>query len=183
MTNTETDPTELAERVRRGHPGFTEDKIPYTVMTRLEIPEELLEGIMVTAFDGDYGGCWYWAQPASVPGGWLEVRHRVSDYDPHAEHNDWISVKIVEGSEAELHNEAAEHNPSFTPEPNVLHVTYATLMLGMQRMLDENLAQGHWATKAPMIQQAILDADGGMIDSDLADCIVQQGLFDKQVYS
>lgn len=149
----------------------TDTKIAYTVMTRLEVPEELLEAIMVTAFDGDYGGCWYWAQPAKLDDGesWLEVRHRVGR-DEQTEDTAWLSAKITD----------AEYADPGTP---VLHVTYATLVLGMQRMLDENLTHSYWSHKAPIIQQAILDSDGGMIDADLADNIVQQGLFDKQIYS
>lgn len=147
----------------------TETEQGHFVTTKLEVPEELLESIMVTAFDGDYGGCWYWARPADAD--WLEVRHRMGR-DEQTEDTDWLSAKIVATEEAEV-----EHDDV------VFHVTYATLTLGIQRMLDENVTKGYWSSKAPMLQQAILDADGGMIDSDLADNIVQEGLFGKQVYS
>ena len=29
----------------------------------LHFDDEYLSNILVTAFDGDYGGCWYWAEP------------------------------------------------------------------------------------------------------------------------
>ena len=41
----------------------------HTLEMRVEIPDNVLAGIMSTAFASDYGACWRWCEPAAD--GWL----------------------------------------------------------------------------------------------------------------
>lgn len=41
----------------------------HTLEMRVEIPDNVLAGIMSTAFASDYGACWRWCEP--VDGQWL----------------------------------------------------------------------------------------------------------------
>ena len=129
----------------------------FHVKVKAEVTEEFLSSIMIAAFDGTYGGSWYWASPnREVEGGWLVVKEEgaLGSDQP------WLAAHIFceedEDGDAQMHE-----------------VTHAVLAKGLQGMIDAG---------SDNIQQAIFDDDAGMIDANDADSIVQEGLFGRQIY-
>lgn len=133
------------------------------VKLELEVPERLLSDILITAFDSMYGGCFmidwciahsYDVTPADKENGQLES---------------WNSVTIVlDESEASVGDENGRYV-----------VNHDVLSTGIQRMLDNQ----HVSQEVKdILTSAVLDDDGGEIDAFLADSIVQNGIFGKDVF-
>lgn len=116
-----------------------------------------LSDILVAAFDGSHGGSWFWAKPHRPAPGDFWV---ITEGGPTESDQTWLATYI-------------EENDFEESEPKVYKVTYAVLVKGLQELIDAG---------DDNIQQAVFDADAGMIDANDADSIVQQGLFGKQVY-
>lgn len=102
----------------------------FHIKVRAELTADFLSSILITAFDGDHGGSWYWADtPASI-GPPMET-------DDEAEV--WYSVKIVD-KECE--------------DQTVHKVTHAVLAKGIQMLIDEgddNIQQAVFDDDAGMI--------------------------------
>lgn len=123
----------------------------------VDVPENLLSDLMITAFDGHYGGCWHWSEPYGD--NWLAV---VGD------ERVWKEANILDT------NDTDDDIPS-----RVYTVNWDTLVLGMQRIVDD----GKLHSLIENIADAIFDDDGGRLDSGDVDTIVQYGLFMSEVYS
>lgn len=141
---------------------MSEDETTYKVEMELEIPASVLGDTLVTAFDGSYGGCWYWCGPGTKEGDKFDIRGEGTDAV-------WHSVDIT----------LDEENDDGVKDQHY-RVDYETLKRGMQLILTdpgyaESSARAH-------VEQAILDDDAGEIDAGLADTIVQLGLFGKEIY-
>ena len=146
----------------------------HTLKTRLEVTEEFLSDLMITAFDGQYGGCWFWATSQEIAlGPWLETNE---------EADRWLSAKIQKEDELELWAEARDNNPKAEGTAKVWHVTHQTLVLGMQRILDKNEADGGYYGTSATIRGGVAEDDAGDIDANIADSIVQMGLFGEEIY-
>jgi hypothetical protein len=129
----------------------------------VDVPENLLSEILVTAFDGDCGGCWFWAEPymETSEDDWLKT-------DDFATDPSWLSAKIIDKEDSS--------NGPWT-------VDHSTLVRGMQQILDADY--GHSETLRKLqgyIREAVIDDDGSMLDAYAVDTIVQLGLFTEEVY-
>lgn len=142
----------------------------FHVKVKAEVTEEFLSSIMITAFDGTYGGSWSWAapNPGAEAGSWLTVKEEgaLGSDQP------WLAVSILDN--VELEDWMATREPDDPDKVKVYNVTHAVLAKGLQGVIDAG---------SDNIQQAIFDDDAGMIDANGADWIVQMGLFGKLVYS
>lgn len=129
-----------------------------TVTLTFNLSEELLSDTMVTAFDGSYGGCWYWATTGSE--NWLTTN---GESDVFA--NRWLKV-VIQDSEDD--------------DPKPVTVDHATLALGISRILNNDVKVSDDITQ--YILRAVTEDDAGDIDATAADCIVQAGIFNEIVY-
>lgn len=123
--------------------------------------DEFVSSVLITAFDGSYGGCWYWARPYATP----EVPF-ISISGAPEDH--WIEARIY------------EMDADVTQVQKRLTVDAKVIETGIQRILDgtvkvADVIQGY-------IMRGVLDEDAGDIDATAADCIVQSGLFNEVVY-
>jgi hypothetical protein len=126
----------------------------HLIEIKTEVDGEFLSDILVTAFDGNYGGSWYWATPARDAGKWLFF-----DLDEL-----WREVRIEE-REAE--------------EPKTLHVRHAGVLRGVKRILRGNLVH---SSISEAVASAVRENDAGYIDATAADCIVQASIFNEIRY-
>lgn len=128
----------------------------HNLKMNVEIPEEILGAVLVTAFDGNYGGCNYWAETE------LTATKKVNGETM------WLQLKLEE-SESKTVGESV---------PYVL-VDFNTVQLGMQRILDDPAGPLRWKD---WIGDAIFNADAGVIDASLANAIIQYALYGDMVY-
>lgn len=138
-----------------------------TIKTEVEVPQGMLSDLMITAFDGTYGSCWTWSGPNPAPGKGFNVQ----ESNEAGTEDVWLSVDIV------LDEPVEENGPTeFT-------VSHQTLVLGMQRILDEDsLTHDVWKKFCDRIRQGVFDDDAGELDAGDADAIVQWGLFGQEVW-
>lgn len=127
----------------------------YKIELSYRLSDDLLTGILDTAH---YSGIEYWGEIIKV------VRTCHTEAQP-------------EGYTVELHIVDVEHDPE-DGRAEVWLVDYKTLASGIRGLLEANTNY-----QIDALRRAIAEDDGGEIDSDLADSIIQQGLFDEQVYS
>lgn len=143
------------------------------IQTEYEINDEMIDSILVTAFDGNHGGSWYWAKPGRED--WL-VTQPVGTCTAHgsAQHlsqDECVAFAKVDvrGLWTKVHVRDGED-----PDDGVEYVVSGEVIaLGIRLMLEQG-----WGS----LLEAIVTNDGGMIDADLADSIVQYGLFQGGVY-
>jgi hypothetical protein len=134
----------------------------HIVRMDVEVPHNLLSDIMVTAFDGNYGGVQRcgWAVP---------VDYRIEGEGESVQ--TWREVVIESAPGYEWDGEENKTSRE--------SITWAILVKGMQEILNSD----DWAESTKkIIVSAILDDDAGEIDANLADTIVQTGLFGEEVY-
>lgn len=134
----------------------------------VDVPENLLSEILVTAFDGDDGGSRFWSEP-----------------HPNDDDDDWIITDPFDDSKDPAwkgvrirHVEQDEDDPTFWT------VSWGTLVQGMQNILDGDFS-GHQGLRKLQgyIQEAVIEDDGGQLDTNAVDTIVQYGLFGNEQYS
>lgn len=124
------------------------------IKMEVDVPENLLGDLMDAAFDSNYGGCWHWAEPASSD--WIKTDESDTFLSAH------IQVK-----------EDGVPGRAYT-------VTHDTLVKGMQHILDGKHGDNEHTRKLKeSIAAAIIEDDGGMLDSIDVDGIVQFGLFEQ----
>lgn len=139
----------------------------FHVKVKAEVPEEFLGDILITAFDPNYGGSWYWADRNPAADSWLKVKEEGALGSDQL----WLSASVID--KAELEEWMATKEPDDPHKVEVFNVTHSSLVDGIQELIDAGNEE---------LQQAIFDADAGMIDANLADAIVQQALFGEQRY-
>lgn len=128
-----------------------------TVQIPVELTDQFLSDVLVTAFDGAYGGCWYWAEPDGEGAYQIDPRRDV-----------WCRVRIVErGDPTEISPASRRH----------FEVTHELLAAGMEKILRSEVLPARGDLRA-----AILEQDGGNIDAGDADTIVQIACFGDLVY-
>lgn len=134
------------------------------IKVEMELTEDFLSDVLVTAFDGNYGGCWYWARPADVEN-WLTTEKDVLDDTVI-----WKQV-FIEDKEDE--------------DSELWRVSHNVVAKGIKRILNGNV-KCHDLIAADIFNAVIFNAvatrDAGGIDAEAADCIVQAGLFSDIVY-
>lgn len=129
------------------------------IKTAKEVTRDLLDDILITAFDNPHGACWYWCEAGA---GWLE--------DPEAPDGEelYIGVEI-------------EYEHPIEESSEVSTVDHAVLLKGIQRILDSEGDINQSIQKAVM--DAVLQDDASEVDAIIADAIVQWGLFGTGVFS
>lgn len=134
----------------------------YYAEAKVKITEDFLSNILVTAFDANYGSCWRWCEPDEFR---IEGRnHGLANGD----HEDvWFSVTVI--------NNAQDDPKRFQKKYRVDH---KILMEGIKRITWTPGMRHH-----DLLVSALADNDAGMIDADLADMIVQLGLWREEIYS
>lgn len=139
----------------------------FHIKVRAELTADFLSSILITAFDGDHGGSWYWADRNPAADSWLKVKEEGALGSGQL----WLSASVID--KAELEEWMATKEPDDPHKVEVFNVTHSSMVDGIQDLIDAGNEE---------LQQAIFDADAGMIDADLADAIVQQALFGEQRY-
>ena len=137
------------------------------VTIELELSEEFLSDILTIAFDGDYGGCWYWARPCElrenkdgeVLSAW-EIDPPSKGVKAGVNNLMWRSVSIKDRE-----------------TDNVFVVTHSALTRGIQELFKPGVLP-----KRGDIRDAILKQDSGQIDVEGADVIVQLGVMGAVIY-
>lgn len=81
-----------------------------------EFSSKTLGDILVTAFDGDYGGSWYWAEPAEE--NWLKTQG-----------DEWSSVHVKE-------------QESSTEQERTFVITHETVLKGIQKLFEPEVLPG-----------------------------------------
>ena len=137
----------------------------YSIEAKVVIKKELMESILVTAFDGTYGGCWYWAQW----GGMGLVKNG----------DDWEKVHIIFDYE-DAPTKMMQTCYSQLGMAGGVPVGYEEISVGIARILNSDEIRDDLRE---MLLRAVIENDGGDVDADLADCIVQEALFGTQVYA
>lgn len=129
------------------------------VHVTLALTQEFLSDILVTAFDGSYGGSWHWAAPV--------VRGTRSAWKVDKDTDTWLSVHITEKFDED---EATQPGDTWK-------VDHAMLARGIQRLFTPGVLP-----RRGDIRNAVLEQDAGNIDSDGADVLVQLAVFGELVY-
>ena len=120
----------------------------------LHFTDEYLGNILVTAFDGQYGGCWFWAEPKGP--NWLVTAPDSDDCPFH-----WKSCTV------------REKEASNGTKRKWAVVDHEMVARGIQRVL-ESKGREH-------LKQRLLSGDDD-IDSYGADTIIQFAIFGEEVY-
>lgn len=134
----------------------------------IEVPvtDEFIGDILVTAFDGTYGGSWFWAKngsgswPALKDGQWAEVHIKF----------DVMSIRNL--TLRNLYRQELARRGYVT-------VDQETITVGIARILSDDSYRQSFRDR---IRKAVQELDAGEIDANDADSIVQEGLFGTQVY-
>lgn len=119
---------------------------------KIELDDEFVSNVLITAFDGNYGGCWYWAAPAHDD--WLTKKEAVEDI--------WTKCIVVDKEDG---SDGPQHP-----------VTAESVALGLTKMIEMG---GEWANDA---FGWISDQENADIDANDADCIVQFAIFGAVMY-
>lgn len=122
----------------------------------IDLSRDFLSDVLTTAFDADYGGCWYWAAPR------IHGTRPLSAWNIDGEV--WIAVTIVE-------REASGEKRKWCV------VDHGRIVKGIERLFSRGCLPGR-----NDIRNAILKGDAGDIDANAADVIVQLGMFGELVY-
>jgi len=141
---------------------YDNSKVVGVVTTQLPITEAMVDCILVSAFDGSYGVCYYWAELNNL------VAKKAETPDGFERWQQVTVTDIVERDEG-------------SGEVNVYTINATNITEAIQKFLDEN---SHMAnnTITGYIRRAVQENDPGMIDGDAADCIVQVAAFGSVVY-
>lgn len=127
------------------------------------LDDEFVSDILITAFDGGVGACWYWCEPDRTDGSFLGTQ------ESESLDTQWTECRIAVEDETGPEDAVVRHT-----------VNAEVIRLGIQRLLDRS------DIVAPYIRDYVLSAvaeqDAGHVDAEAADAIVQAGLFDTLVY-
>lgn len=131
-----------------------------TITLKRTLDDEFISNVLITAFDGSYGGCWYWCEADTK---FLTTMKAMGDDSL------WTECRI-------------RHEDETGPEGAFCkHVVDAEVIrVGIQRILDDPDFCGQHIRE--YVAQGVSERDAGHIDADAADVIVQAGLFGELVY-
>lgn len=141
---------------------------PISIDIPVSLAPDFLGDILVTAFDGQYGGCWYWAGSGEKP--WPEIQKDSANWET-------VYIKFdVEDCPTEA--QIAQYVKDIAT--GGVKVGVEEISVGIARILtSEDYSDGLKAR----VREACVESDAGEIDANDADCIVQEALFGKQVYA
>lgn len=164
-----------------------------------EIDDAFIGDVLVTAFDGDYGACYYWALPEDAEN--MRFKRVIKDpTDPEPLPGArWQAVEFhqVYRSEDEEFPQY-EANAKTCIHDNAVHLGHEcgkcedagryiwkilidkdVILRGIMKVLEQ------WPSTSPIggyLRRAVEENDAGDVDAEVADCIVQCGLFGELVY-
>lgn len=180
-----------------------------SINIKRDLPKEFLGDILVTAFDGAYGGSWYWSYPSGrfafrseTPAGtndasasiWTSVTIRIDD-DSQTGEPKWDNVEhvidhdvIAKGIERIVND---DYEGAFRPATDEEVEDWKKngtprgrnyrLVAGKGLMVDTGeTARAYREDLASCLSAT--EPDAGDIDSNIADAIVQAGLFGKVIF-
>lgn len=139
----------------------------YNIRVTIPVTEEFIGNVLITAFDSAYGACWYWADP-ETNSTWPVVVKWIGDDAIWVEARITFDLDDCPSTVMRYLYKAQRESLGWNP------VTQETIVVGIQRMIHENNTA---------VLSAIKNDDAGEIDANLADCIVQYGIFGREVYS
>jgi hypothetical protein len=141
---------------------YDNSKVVGTITTTLPITEAMVDCILVGAFDGSYGVCYYWAELNNL------VVKKAETPDGFDRWQEVTITDIVERDEG-------------SGEVNVYTINAENITKAIQQFLDDNQHMAN-NTITGYIRRAVQENDPGMIDGDAADCIVQVAAFGTVLY-
>ncbi len=130
----------------------------------IDLDEDFMSDVLITAFDGDLGACWYWASPAND--GWLST----SGTGTWGTGKHWKQCAVVDA--------LGSDGPRI--EWPVYLVDDKVIAKGIQQLISREAPVNNSIRES--IAAAVASGDAGDIDADAADVIVQVGLFGQVVY-
>ena len=147
----------MSERVQQELEALAERYDNATVIgevtTILPITVEMLDSVLIGAFDGGYGASYYWAE--------------VEEIRVNGEH--WTEVLLRQRDEFDEEIQR-----------KVYLINAENIIPAIQRFLTDDPPANKQITG--YIRQAVQENDPGIIDADAADCIVQIAAFGQLVY-
>lgn len=181
------------------------------IQINMELPEEFFSDILITAFDGVYGGSWAWFEP--VDNNWLSVKNEVGH---NCVDNPWMSarVRLQENCKTGvplfdsregfvIDHESLAGGISRIVNDDYLHVwrvptaTEASIILNEEKggnpstrvwrrdpennELQINTGETAAAWRSDLTR-FVQNPEEADIDADLADCIVQAAAFGKVIF-
>ena len=141
---------------------YDNSKVVGTIAMTLPITEAMVDCILVGAFDGSYGACYYWAELNNVI---IKKPETQDGFDC------WQEVKITDVVERD----------EGSGDENVYTINATNITEAIQKFLDENQHMAN-NTITGYSRRAVQENDPGMIDADAADCIVQVAAFGSLLY-
>lgn len=132
----------------------------------MPVTDEFIGDILVCAFDGSYGSSWSWAKsgssvwPLLKDGQWSEIH---------------IRFDVEDVSSLTLRNLYRKE----ISEKMYVTVNQETVTVGIARILADKEYSSKFHDR---LRDAVAQNDAGEIDANDADCIIQEGLFGKQIY-
>lgn len=129
-----------------------------TITLKRTLDDEFISNVLITAFDGSYGACWYWCE---------------------ADKNFLTTMKFT-GSDDVWTECRIKHEDEDGQSDVARTVNAEVIRVGIQRILDEPDSCAQYIRE--YVSQGVSERDAGMIDADAADAIVQIGLFNELVY-
>lgn len=144
-----------------------------TIKVDRDLDKEFISNVLITAFDGNYGGCWDWAKPAGRF--WLtsEQRDEPGRMDPDESY--WTAAHIRTKEETGVASlDARQEKGWFTVNAECIRV-------GIQKILDQDTHALIRSDLRDQIYRSVLEGDAD-IDADATDCIVQIGLFGRMIF-
>jgi hypothetical protein len=152
-----------------------------TIVIAVEVSDGLCASILCSAIEGGTG---YWAMVDEVtrvhtPGHNWDAPVGAPTRDPEIPHP-WAYVSALfidtEFDEDAYDKDDPDTHPQFEPQT----VDYALIRKGIERILTPGADIG--PKLRGYVCAGVMDNDGGQIDADAADAIVQFGMFGKLVF-
>lgn len=127
-----------------------------SVVIKSDITENFLSNVLIAGFDGQYGGCYYWADNVKIS----------SNNAPDILDEIWFSVSLTvsDDDSNETHN-----------------ITHDSMVESIQKILDETITVS--SDIYDSIRDGVKYNDAGYVDAAGADVIVQVATFGEIVYS
>ncbi|AWY06146.1 hypothetical protein PBI_SUZY_41 [Gordonia phage Suzy] len=135
----------------------------------MELSNELLDSILVTAFDGDVGGSNYWLAGAEVS---IDRKDTGGPYS----YTRWVAVDI------KYTDSGSEEPEDEDDELHEFRLDAEAIARGLRTVIKRKREDGKPSDRAKHVLEALVTNDGGMIDADDADLIVQYAVFGKAVF-
>lgn len=145
-----------------------------SINIKMELPEEFLSDILITAFDGTYGWSWEWFEP--VGGDWLSVK---KDEGHTSSTNPWMSVRVRLREMCLTGDKILDRRDGFTiGHEDVARAISAILNDEYLNASEHETARGYREDLA----KCVANTEMADIDGPYADAIIQVAALGKVVF-